>query len=452
MSRVFQPYPYQEVCIKRVISEPCAGLFLDMGLGKSIITLTAASELLKSGVVSKVLVVAPLSVARATWASEALKWSHTEHLRVSLILGSLKQRERAATADADVYVINRDNIAWLVDTYRKQWSWDMLVMDESTSFKSPSTKRFKALKKVQHLFKKVVALTGTPAPNGYMDLWAQIFLLDGGKRLGTSFHWFVKQHFFNTTSHLSFPTYELRPDSAGKIEEKISDIVLSLKAEDYLTLPVIVTNDIPVELDNKTRSIYMEMETEYFAEVANVGIEAMSAAAKSLKLRQIINGSVYDEEGNVIHACTHKEEALGDVLESLLSESAVIFYQFKHDIPHILKAIKKVRPKAIIKQEVDADTQDAWNNGEIDFLVVHPASTGYGLNLQEGGHNVIWYALPWSWELYVQANARLHRQGQTRPVVVHRLIATGTVDELVSESLVSKESISKRIHEYISLN
>lgn len=444
------PHDYQARCTAAIISQPSVGLFLDMGLGKSIITLSAVSELLAAGTVRRVLVIAPLKVAESTWSREAAKWSHTKHLRVSLILGSAAKRLQAAQADADVYVINRENTQWLVKQFIKSWRWDMLVVDESTSFKSPSSQRFKSLKKVRTKFKRIVLLTGTPVPNGYMDLWSQVFLLDGGQRLLSSFFWFLKTYFYNITSHLSFPTYELRPEAAAQIESRIADICISLKAADYLSLPELIINDIPVSLSSKAMRVYYELEDEYFAQVGEFGVEAMTAAAASNKLKQTCNGSVYDGEGNVAVVHSDKQAALAEVIEGLGGQHALIFYSYRHDIPHIVQAIKSANKDARISTEVTPTTQDAWNAGEIDYLIAHPASTAFGLNLQQGGNNIIWYGLPWDLELYLQANARLHRQGQTRPVVVHRLIASGTVEEAVALSLAEKTNTADALHNYLA--
>lgn len=440
----FQPHAYQQHCIRKIIDIKKLGLFLDMGLGKTVTTLTAIRELKYNRFqVRKVLIIAPKKVAEGTWTKEKDKWDHTKLLRVSAVLGSQAKRIRALNTPADLYIINRENVCWLVDYYRNSWPFDMVVVDESSSFKSHSSKRFKALASVGSKIDRMVELTGTPSPNGLDDLWAQVYLLDGGERLGRRYTHF-REHYFqpDKRGHDGMVySYEAKPGSEESILEKISDICISMKAEDYLELPDITFHQIPVELDGKAGKAYYELERKMILELPEdeEEISVTSAAALSNKLLQLANGAVYDENHNVheVHQC--KIEAFMELIESLQGKPALVFYNFQHDRERILKSLEKSGLR--VRELKTTEDEDAWNRRDIDILLTHPASSAYGLNLQQGGNHVIWFGLTWNYELYTQANKRLHRQGQTEKVIIHHLICTGTRDEDVMQALEKKEDV-----------
>ena len=443
---IFKPYAYQTYCINKIVEQNKIGLFLDMGLGKTVTTLTAVMELKYNMFsVNRVLVIAPKKVAESTWSREAAKWDHTKLLRVSKVMGAKAVREKALEADADIYVINRDNVKWLVDYLKNSWNFDMVVIDESSSFKDPSTHRFKAIKRVLPRINRLVELTGTPSPNGLMDLWAQIFLLDSGERLGRTLTGYRERYFTPDKRGPSGQvfTWKLKKDSDKAILKKLNDICVSMKAEDYLELPELIENDIVVELDPKARKSYETMERDLILNLPEGEVDALSAAALSTKLLQISNGAVYDEDRAIlpIHDC--KIDAFMELIESLQGRPALVFYAYQHDKERILKAAakKKIRCRVL---EDDHDI-DLWNMGELNILLAHPASAAYGLNLQEGGHDVIWFGLTWNYEQYVQANKRLHRQGQKSTVIVHRLISAGTRDEDVIKALERKDDAQNEV-------
>lgn len=444
---IYTPHPYQKYCIDRVISDNALGLFLDMGLGKTVITLTAVNELKYNRfAVKKVLIIAPKKVAEATWSKEAAKWDHLRRLRFSLVLGSLTKRVRALNMPADVYIINRENIPWLVDYYRNAWPFDMVVIDESSSFKNHRAKRFKALKMVRGHIQRIVELTGTPAPNGLIDLWAQIYLLDGGQRLGKSISGF-RERYFNPDQRNAQQifTYKPKDGADNAIQNLIGDICISMKAEDYLQLPDIVCDDIPVVLDNTAKKLYRKLETEMLLTVDESTIDAGSAAVLSNKLMQLCNGAVYDEDGKTveIHGC--KLDALEELIESLNGQPALVFYNFQHDRQRIQKRLAKSGLR--IRELKTPQDESDWNDRKIDVLLAHPASAAYGLNLQDGGNHVVWFGLNWSLELYQQANKRLHRQGQKQKVIIHRLSVVGGRDEDVIAALGDKGDTQDKLIE-----
>lgn len=440
----FKPHDYQAHCIQKIEEIPKVGLFLDMGLGKTVTTLTAIKDLKYNRFeVRKVLVIAPKKVAEGTWSKEKDKWDHTKMLRVSQVLGSQAKRIRALNTPADLYIINRENVVWLVDYYRNAWPFDMVVVDESSSFKSHKAKRFKALASVGNMISRMVELTGTPSPNGLEDLWAQIYLLDGGERLGKRYTQFRERYFQPDRRGPDgmVYSYEAKPGTQESILEKISDICISMKAEDYLQLPDIIFHEIPVELDPKARKSYLELERKMVLELPEEEeqISVTSAAALSNKLLQLGNGAIYDEDRQYyeIHNC--KIEAFLELVESLQGKPVLVFYNFKHDRSRILKALEKLKLR--VRELKTTEDEDDWNNGKIDVLLTHPASSAYGLNLQQGGNHVIWFGLTWNYELYTQANKRLHRQGQTEKVIIHHLICSGTRDEDAMEALQRKDDI-----------
>lgn len=410
------------------------------GLGKTIITLQAIYELKYNRfAVQKVLIIAPKKVAEATWQREAQKWDGVGILRISTVLGGLSKRVKALNTPADIYIINRDNVTWLVDYYKNDWPFDMVVADESSSFKNHAAKRFKSLAHMYNHIKRMVLLTGTPTPKGLIDLWAQIYLLDRGQTLGRTYTSF-RDHFFIPDRRSQTVIYSYKPKDTAEndVLRAISHLCVSMKSEDYLTLPPVIEDIVPVQLSPKAQRDYDEMETRMVLELVESGeeITAVSAAALSTKLQQLANGAVYDELRNVheIHDC--KIEAFMELIEQLSGKPVLVFYNFKHDLDRLKKSLAKSR--LTVKELKGAVEEREWNEGKIDVLLAHPASTAYGLNLQDGGNHVIWFGLNWSLELYQQANKRLHRQGQKEKVIIHHLISIGTRDEDMMEALNRK--------------
>jgi SNF2 family DNA or RNA helicase len=441
----FIPHSYQRYCINRVLATPALGLLLDMGLGKTVITLTAVNDLKYNRfAISKVLVIAPKKVAESTWAREAEKWDHLQLLRISTVLGSQVKRVRALNTPADIYVINRENVQWLVEYYRNAWPFDMVIVDEFSSFKNHQAKRFKALSWVRPHIKRIVGLTGTPAPNGLLDLWAQVYLLDSGDRLGKKITGFRERYFeADQRNRDRVFTYAPKAGADEAIQSLIGDICVSMKAEDYLELPDITYNTIPVVLDSKGEKAYKKLETEMLLQVDESTIDAGSAAVLTNKLLQLCNGAVYDEERNIVNIHECKIEAFMELLEGLNGKPALVFYNFQHDKARIKKVLEKTSLR-VRELKTDQDQID-WNNKQIDILLAHPASAAYGLNLQQGGNHVIWFGLNWSLELYQQANKRLHRQGQTEKVIIHHLTVAGGVDEDVAAALENKTSTQDQL-------
>ena len=386
--------------------------------------------------------IAPKKVAEGTWTKEKDKWEHTKVLRVSPVLGSAAKRIRALNTPADLYITNRENVVWLVDYYRNSWPFDMVVVDESSSFKSHKAKRFKALASVGSHIDRMVELTGTPSPNGLNDLWAQVFLLDGGERLGKRYTHF-RERYFDPGDRGNNVIYNYKPKqgSEDSILSKIADICISMKAEDYLQLPEVIYHKVPVILDAKAEKAYRELERKMVLELPEdeEEISVTSAAALSNKLLQLGNGALYDEDRKVheVHGC--KIEAFLELIDSLQGKPALVFYNYQHDKARILKALEK--SKLRIRELKTVQDQDDWNAGEIDVLLAHPASAAYGLNLQQGGNHVIWFGLTWNYEMYTQANKRLHRQGQTERVIIHHLVCEGTRDEDVMQALERKDDV-----------
>ena len=433
----FIPHDYQKRAVSFIREHEAAGLFLEMGLGKTVITLTAIDELMNDSFeVSRVLVIAPLRVAEDTWSRESNKWDHLKHLKISKILGSAADRIRALKAQADIYVINRENVVWLVEYLeenRMKWPFDMVVIDELSSFKNNQAKRFKALRRMRPAIDRIVGLTGTPAANSLMDLWAEMYLLDRGERLGRTLTAY-RGNWFRPGYGNGYVTYKWEPRRGAleAITKRIADITVSMKAEDYLTLPDKVESTIEVSLDEKGLKAYKEMEKESLIELEGEEIAALDAAAVMSKLLQMANGFIYDEAHNPRHIHEAKLDALGEILEA--AESPVlVYYNFQADKDAILSRFHDAK---LLEND---STIEEWNKGKIKILLAHPASAGYGLNLQDGGHIMAWYGLPWSLEQYLQAVARLQRQGQKYPVMVYHLIAKGTVDEQVVASLSKKD-------------
>lgn len=445
MAKVFEPYPYQQYCIDRIISDPAVGLFLDMGLGKTVITLSAIQDLrYNRWAVSKPLIIAPKKVAEATWTTEAAKWEHLSKMRVVPVLGSTQKRLRALATPADVYIINRENVVWLVEHFKNAWPFDMVILDESSSFKNGQSKRFKALKLVRSRIRRIVELTGTPSSNGLEDLWAQLYLLDEGARLGRTMSAYRQMYFEpdkrNRTTIFSYAPLE---GSFERIKQSISDICISMKAADYLTLPDVLYNDIPVALDAQAAKAYHQLETDLLLQVDENTITAGSAGVLTGKLLQLCNGAIYNEDRQAVKIHDCKIDAFMELIEQLNGQHALVFYNFKHDRDRLVEALAgsklRVRVYSGAQDEVD------WNAGEIDVLLAHPASCGYGLNLQRGGHHAIWFGLTWSLEQYEQANKRLHRQGQEHPVVIHHLLVQGGMDMSVIEALKNKSDMQNAL-------
>lgn len=386
----------------------------------------------------RVLVIAPLRVADDTWAREVSKWDHLRHLRISKVLGSAEQRRRALRSDADIWVVNRENVEWLVSEYGSKWPFDMVVIDESSSFKNPQAKRFKALRRVRPMIKRLVELTGTPAPNSLMDLWPQIYLLDQGERLGKTITGF-RDRYFTPGARSGHVVYDWRQkqEAEERIYGAIADIAVSMKAEDWLELPERIDRVVPVRLSEPARKLYKKLERDLLLEYADADVVAQTAAVLSNKLRQMASGAVYDEERGVKSIHDAKLDALEDLIEAANGKPVMLFYDFKHSLERIQQRFPQAR---ILRKGKDGNEDiRAWNNDEIPLLCLHPKSAGHGLNLQESScQTVVWYDQIWSLEEYQQANARVHRQGQTRRIVVMQLVAEGTMDEETVEALARK--------------
>jgi SNF2 family DNA or RNA helicase len=432
----YKPHGYQVFSTEFILEHKSAGLFLECGLGKSVITLTAIVELMYNMFdVSKVLVIAPLRVADTTWQDEIEKWEHLKCLKISKVLGSKKNRIMALYKKADVYTINRENVPWLVDFYKNDWPFDMVVIDELSSFKSPSAKRFRALKKVRHKIKRIIGLTGTPAPNGLLDIWSQIYLLDKGERLGRTFTGY-RGRYFHPQKYINggIPAdYAVNEGGEEKIYTKISDICISMKALDYLKMPECILNKVEVELSEKEMELYRKLERDLLLPFEDSDVDAANAAVLANKLLQMANGSVYDEFNDVKYIHDRKLDALEDLIESANGKPVLVYYAFKHDRDRI-----KARFNA---GEINTSEDiSKWNEGKMQIALCHPASTGHGLNLQYGGCTIIWFGLTWSLELYQQANARLWRQGQNHTVVIHHILTKDTIDERVMRALQDKDT------------
>lgn len=441
-------HEFQNYGVDFIINKPISALMLECGLGKTITTLTAVSDLMYDYFeISKALIIAPLRVALTVWKQECNKWEQLKYLRCSIAVGSVSEREKALQSDADVYIINRENVEWLVKNY--PFDFDMVVVDELSSFKSHQSKRFRALRKVRPKVDRIVGLTGTPAPNGLMDLWAEINLLDMGERLGRYITRYRDEYFKPDKRNGAIVySYKPLPDAEERIYEKISDICVSMKAADYLEMPERVDNIVEVCMSDKETAMYKRLEKEMLLPFADGDIDAVNAASLSNKLLQLANGAVYDENGKVREIHSRKLEALEDLIEAANGKPVLVYYIYKHDRDRISERFNARE----IKDDKDISE---WNAGKIQLAIAHPASCGHGLNLQSGGSTIVWFGLTWSLELYQQANARLYRQGQKNTVVVHHIITKGTVDEKVMTALKNKdigqaslmEAIKARIEE-----
>ena len=441
----YKPHKYQEIAIDKMINTKRCGLFLDMGLGKTSITLSVVQYLMYNEFeIEKVLVIAPLRVAEDTWATEAYKWDHTRNLKISKVLGTPKQRRQALAREADIYIINRENVKWLCDELSciGGWDFDMVVIDELSSFKSPKAQRFRALRKYIPLASRVVGLTGTPAPNGLIDLWSELYLIDNGERLGKSVTAY-RDRYFNSRQITSngICTYDAKKGAEEEIMKKISDICISMKAEDWLDMPERIDNVCYVELNDKEQALYDKFERDSYMEFLQGSVEAFTAASLTNKLLQFSNGAMYLSDGGFVNTNSKKLDRLEEIVEEANGNPVLCFYSYKHDYERIIKKLPFAR-----KLNTSKDIED-WNRGNIRLLLAHPASAGHGLNLQAGGNIIVWFGLTWSLELYQQANARLYRQGQEKSVIIHHLITVGTADEHVLKSLQGKKDVQDELLE-----
>lgn len=436
----YKPYAYQQRATRFVLDHPECGLLLDMGLGKSVITLTAIQQLIDECEISRALVVAPKKVAETTWSMEAAKWDHLRGLNVVKVMGPEKRRKMALAEKADVYVIGRDNFVWLVGLCGGCLPFDMLVIDELTSFKNPKSQRFKAMRVARTTVKRVVGLTGTPAPNGLIDLWGQMYCIDMGQRLGKSVTKYRETYFETHRWNNIVVRCDVKKGCDEIIRNRIADICLSMQAKDYLQLPDLLMHTVNVEMSPATMEAYnkferekvLEFKQEHEGEPSN--LLANSAAGLMNKLMQFSNGAVYDEQRAVHEIHSEKVDRLAEIVEAANGSSVLVFYQFKHDIDRIRGKLKGYRVEVYEGEKQLTD----WNAGRIDVLLAHPAATAYGLNMQQGGHYIAWFGTGWDLELFQQANARLHRQGQKHPVTVYKLIGAHTVDERASAALDDK--------------
>ena len=430
----YVPHPYQEFAKEFMISNPLSALFLEMGLGKTITTLTAIDELLYDCFeIRKVLIIAPLRVANSTWPSEIKKWEHLKLLRYSTVTGNEAERIQALTTEAEIYIINRENVDWLVNKSGVAMNFDMLVIDELSSFKSYTSKRFKSLLKIRPYFKRVVGLTGTPSSNGLMDLWAEFRILDFGKRLGRYITHYRNKYFVpDKRNGMIIYSYKPQEDAEQLIYEAINDITISMKSCDHLNLPELIMNEVEVVLEDKELERYKDFKKEMVMTIGEEEIDAVNAASLSNKLLQLANGSIYDENKNYHIVHDKKMEALEQLIEEANGKPVLIAYWFKTDKERIEQRFK-------VREIQSAGDIEDWNKGEILVGLIHPASAGHGLNLQQGGCTLIWFGLTWSLELYQQTNARLYRQGQNQTVVIHHIITKNTIDEDVMKALKRKE-------------
>jgi Superfamily II DNA/RNA helicases, SNF2 family len=454
-------HPYQRAAVGHIINHPEAGLFLEMGLGKTVSTLTAINLLINCYCeVRHVLIVAPLRVAMSTWSDECQQWEHLKGLTISKVLGTVKQREAALKQEADLYIINRENIPWLASKYQHLFAnkfFDMLVIDELSSFKSSKTARWRAMRLVRPYFDRVVGLTGTPSPNGYIDLWAELYLLDQGERLGKFITHYRNDYFKGIGNGQVTYKYLAKNGAEDTISRKIEDICISMKSDDYLQLPerIDITKRIELgELQGEYQDFEKKSVLNMFEDSGDKSISAASAAALGIKLAQFCDGNIYDEDRQVHFIHAKKLDALEDIIEAANGQPVLVFYAFKFDIGIIANRFKGYRVRQL---QGEQDLID-WNDGKIDIALAHPASAGHGLNLQRGGHITVWYGLTWSLELYQQANARLHRQGQKRPVTIYHLTCPGTIEDDMMKALTKKgdsqnalmDAVKYRINKYLN--
>lgn len=432
----YSPHNYQKYATDFIINHPVSAVLLEMGLGKSVISLSAINELMLDYFdVSRTLVIAPLRVANSTWPDEIKKWDHLKHLNYSVVIGSEKERLDALRKPAHIYLINRENVDWLITKSGIPWKFDMVVIDELSSFKSYQAKRFKSLLKVRPKIKRIVGLTGTPSSNGLMDLWAEFRLLDMGKRLGRYITYY-RQNFFvpDKRNQQMIFSYKPKDGAEKKIYSLISDITISMKSKDFLKMPECVMNEVVVSLSDKEQKLYDSLKQDMVLSLEENEIDAINAAALSNKLLQMSNGAVYNDDKESIHIHDRKLDALEDLIEGANGKPVLVAYWFKHDL-------ERIKDRFDVREIKSAKDILDWNKGKIPVALIHPASAGHGLNLQVGGSTLIWFGLTWSLELYQQTNARLYRQGQDSTVVIHHILTKGTIDEDVMKALKAKEKI-----------
>lgn len=436
----YAPHDYQAYAIDYIETHPIATVFLDMGLGKTSITLTAINDLLfDSFEVHRVLVIAPLRVARDTWTAEVDKWDHLQNLICSVAVGTEAERRAAFMRPADIYIINRENVQWLVEESGIPFTFDMIVIDELSSFKNHNTKRFKAILRVRSKVNRIVGLTGTPASNGLMDLWAEFRILDMGQRLGRFITKYRTDYFQpDKRNGQIIYSYKPLPYAEDAIYRQISDITISMKATDHLQMPELVSSEYTVRLSDEEKQKYTDLKQELVLSLGDVEITAANAASLSGKLSQMANGAIYDDNGEVLQIHDRKLDALEDIIESTNGKPVLVAYWFKHDLTRISERLKKLHIP--FSRLDDSDSIRRWNSGQIPVALIHPASAGHGLNLQSGGSTLVWFGLTWSLELYQQTVARLWRQGQTsETVVVQHIVTKGTIDERIMKALSQKE-------------
>lgn len=432
----YAPHNYQKFATDFIINHPVSAVLLEMGLGKSVISLSAINELMLDYFdVSRTLVIAPLRVANSTWPDEIKKWDHLKHLNYSVVIGSEKERLDALRKPAHIYLINRENVDWLITKSGVSWKFDMVVIDELSSFKSYQAKRFKSLLKVRPKIKRIVGLTGTPSSNGLMDLWAEFRLLDMGERLGRYITYY-RQNFFvpDKRNQQMIFSYKPKEGSEKMIYSLISDITISMKSKDFLKMPECVMNEVVVSLSDKEQKLYDSLKQDMVLFLEENEIDAINAAALSNKLLQMSNGAVYNDDKESLHIHDRKLDALEDLIEGANGKPVLVAYWFKHDL-------EKIKDRFDVRKIKSAKDISDWNEGKIPVALIHPASAGHGLNLQAGGSTLIWFGLTWSLELYQQTNARLYRQGQDSTVVIHHILTKGTIDEDVMKALKAKEKI-----------
>ena len=444
----FSPHNYQSYAINYIETHPIAAVLLDMGLGKTVISLTAIADLLfDSFEAHRILVIAPLRVARDTWPAEIAKWEHLQHLTYAVCVGTPKERRAALLTGADITIINRENLGWLIDSSGFVFDYDMVVIDELSSFKNHKSKRFQSLMKVRPKVKRIIGLTGTPSSNGLMDLWAEFKLLDFGERLGR-FITHYRNNYFIPDKRNGEIIYSYKPMAYAEdaIYRRISDITISMKSTDHLQMPELITSQYEVQLSEEETQRYEELKADFILELPEGEITAANAASLTGKLSQLANGAIYDDDGNIIEFHDRKLDALEDLIEAANGKPLLVAYWFKHDL-HRIKKRFDVREIKSSKDITD------WNNGDIPVAVIHPASAGHGLNLQAGGSTLIWFGLTWSLELYQQTNARLWRQGQTSgTVVIEHIITKGTIDERILKALSLKEVTQNALIDAVKAN
>ena len=444
----FKPHDYQAYAIDFIKQHPAAMLFLGMSMGKSVSTLTALDDMMfNSFQVARPLVIAPLRVARDTWTAETKKWDHLKHLRMSVILGTAKERRQAIHTDADIWVINRENVPWLVKELGESWPYDCVVIDELTSFKNHKASRFKALMSRRQHMSRIIGLTGTPAPNSLEDLWAPFKLFDGGRRLLPYISHFRERYFDpdKRSGHQVF-SWKLKPGAEDEIYEAISDITLSMRTTDYLQLPPLTSSSKVVHLDPRERGVYNQLKKDMLVNIDGEVIDAGSAATLSQKLLQLSSGAIYADESKTVMVHSQKIDALEDIIEAANGHTVLVAYWFKHELERLLRHFPQGRLLSTAEDMAD------WCAGKVPLAFIHPASAGHGLNLQSGGHILVWTTVPWSLELYEQTNARLFRQGQTEPVSIIHIEAANTIDQQVIKALESKNQTQSALIEAVKAN